>query len=82
MNAVNGQPVGSPGVEEGVIELFNEFACVHVSIDRSPNSWGLRIEHVGAGVAITLDPLELASLASTDHATLSDLANPARITGD
>jgi hypothetical protein len=64
--------------DAGGLHLTNEFASVSVSIDASGNGPRLRIENRQNGVAICLDPLELASLTWLDHERLGPFLDPSQ----
>ena len=53
------------------VVLRNEFALVHVSIDRRGRTPRLRVEDGNAAVVYLFDPLELAVLAAAGSEALS-----------
>ncbi|ODU04415.1 MAG: hypothetical protein ABS81_10205 [Pseudonocardia sp. SCN 72-86] len=57
--------------------LENEFATVHVTVDRSANGPTLVILDPASGREIALDPLELQTLAWARHEHLAELLAPA-----
>jgi hypothetical protein len=63
-------------VDEQSVRIANEFAAVRVGVDRSGNGPRLRIEDLSSGVAISLDALELQSLAWSTHRDLAAFAAP------
>ena len=63
---------------DGALTLTNEFASVSVSIDTLGNGPRLRIVNRQNGMAICLDPLELASLTWLDHTRLGPFLDPSQ----
>lgn len=61
----------------GWVVVENEFATVHVAVDRSANGPTLVIVDPASGREIALDPLELQALAWARHEHLTDLLAPA-----
>lgn len=68
--------MGEPEPEQWVT-LENEFAMVHITVDRSANGPALVVLDPASGREIALDPLELQALAWARHEHLSDLLAPA-----
>lgn len=60
----------------GTLFLRNEFAAVSVSIDLEGRGPRLRIVNEQNGMAVCLDPLELASLTWLDHTSLGPFLDP------
>lgn len=58
------------------LALKNEFAHVAVQLDHSANGVRLLIEDVRSGKTFYLDPLELESIAWSNHSDLKQILNP------
>jgi hypothetical protein len=69
---------GSAAIPPGALTLRNEFASVGVAVDTQGNGPRLQIVNHQNGMAIYLDPLELASLTWLEHARLGPFLDPSR----
>jgi hypothetical protein len=67
-----------PSSHDETLTLTNEFASVSVSIDTLGNGPRLRIVNRQNGMAICLDPLELASMTWLDHMRLGPFLDPSQ----
>lgn len=63
---------------DATLTLSNEFASVSVAIDTRGNGPRLKIVNRQNGMALYLDPLELASLTWLDHTSLGPFLDPSQ----